>query len=216
MTREVKANLIFLVALVVLVSPGFFILMKKRLNGPNKPIFMADPVPTVAAYNQPPPVPPALPRVEPATVRAWVTQILQNDAGPSAILMRTSDDPAAGPVMGSHYVTQGLSADQSNGALTVRLLAWDADSLSAPQVDIKGIAAEGSITAEILKVQSIDVPVDVRHHLQDVSFIDPPQTVSLIVCRIKSKSPDAIDRLMIGLPAKPSETLILPKDEPAQ
>jgi hypothetical protein len=46
MTREVRANVLFLIGLAVLMTPGFIILMNKKLsNNPGKSNAMPDPVP---------------------------------------------------------------------------------------------------------------------------------------------------------------------------
>ncbi|MBC7783096.1 MAG: hypothetical protein H7144_04585, partial [Burkholderiales bacterium] len=76
MTRELRANLIFVCILIVLVTPGFVILIKKRLASETGPNDLPHPVPHAVAYIQPPPVPPGLARVEPALVRGWITRLL--------------------------------------------------------------------------------------------------------------------------------------------
>ncbi|MGN6726715.1 MAG: hypothetical protein ACTHLZ_12400 [Tepidisphaeraceae bacterium] len=206
MTREIKANLIFLAALIVLVSPGFYILMKKRLNGPSKPIFMADPVPVTAAYNQPPPVPPTLPRIEPKLAKSWIVETLQADAGASARLMRTSDDEAAGPVMGDRFITQGIAQQTTPAGTTIRLLAWDARTQSVGDARVQGSLNGKPVDGGATEVRQLDVPVYVRHTLQDAGFIDPPTKVGWIICKFSGP----VDRLEIGLPGRKTETMTLP------
>ncbi len=177
MSKELRANLIFLIILLVLIAPGFIILIRKKLAGSDQPNYMPDPVPHAAAFNQPPPVPPKVDRVEPTIVRAWVSNQVQERFDPKAALLRSADGTA--PVMGDRYITQAAMISRSDaGNVRVALLVWDAAaSVSKAPAKMSIVTPAGSMAADATDAFSVDVPKDVRHALQSVGFIDPPEKV---------------------------------------
>ncbi|HEX8323012.1 MAG TPA: hypothetical protein VF595_03785 [Tepidisphaeraceae bacterium] len=174
MTRELRANLIFFVCLVLFVSPGFLILMSRKLNGRDRPNDLPDPVPSAIAYVQPPPVPP-LPRIEPKPVRDWVRQLLQDRQGSDARMMRDADKA----VVSDRFVTQLVSiAPAENGATRVALLIWDERSeLATEQLRLTAEVGGRTIDAVVARTEPIDVTRRVRHALQDVGYVRPPEKV---------------------------------------
>jgi len=180
MSKEARANLIFLVVLAIVIAPGFIILVKRKLAETGQPNFLPDPVPHAAAFNQPPPVPPSVPRKEPAEVRGWVTSQIQQRFNPKAALVRTADGSA--PVMGDRYLTQltMLNHDDAKN-LRVAMVVWDASATVATAPAKIVIKSDGVDTpADATDGFQLEVPADVRHALQAVGYIDPPTRVLMV------------------------------------
>ncbi len=178
MTREARANLIFAIILVALITPGFIILMRKKLSGPSDPNYLPTALPHAAAYMQPPPVPPSVPRVEPAEVRQWLTTLLHDRVSPTASVTRGRD--GSGPAISDHFRTQ-LILNESNTAaepLKLHLIVWDKNFTAD---GLKIIVSDGKRQL-LLGLDAppdwIDVPKDIRHVLQRVGYIDPPTRIA--------------------------------------
>ncbi len=176
MTREKRANLLFISILLVLLIPGFVILMRKKLNGGSDPNYMPQPLPHAAAYMQPPPIPPTVPRVEPAEVLQWVTNLLHERVAPDVSVLR--NDAGTGPVIGDRFTTQVVYVTPAtNEQIGVYLLVWDPRPIDSPiTFTIDGKAPKLPVTT----AKPVDVPKNIRHILQRVGYIDPPQRVAWV------------------------------------
>lgn len=212
MTREARANLIFVGILVLLCAPGFFMLMKKRLSGGGNS--NSQPVPALysAAYNQPPPFDPRLPRIEPATVRDWVRGLLQARQGTGVRVARDGGAPDAGPVISDRFVTQlaGISAN-TDGTLALSLLRW-VDSGEQTTESPKVTADLGGRSVELIvnRMDPIEVPPNVRHALQSVGYITPPLRVWWLACTVPTLPGDPTPRsVTLQGKAIPTEVLTL-------
>ena len=173
MTRELRYNLIFFGSLIVLMSPGFVILMNKKLSGRSEPNYMPNPLPSSIAYMQPPPFSPRMQRVEPTQAREWVTQLLKN----SSILARTPEDR---PVMNDTSQVQLLARTPTGGTV----LLWAPASLTQ-KPEVKIVDAPTSLTQS---AELVDVPRPVRHAIQRAGYITPPFRLWLVAFEA---SPDA-------------------------
>lgn len=171
MRNESRANIIFFVVLLVLILPGFVILMRKKLSGPTDPVHLPPLVPHQAAYIQPEPVPPRAPRIEPPVVRAWVERELHDRVDPNATLAR--DRTGAGAVVSDRFVTQLVHASDRQ----IVLLVWSADT-DPRTVKISTDSIEES-DVEVTRT-FIDVPKDIRHALQDVGYTNPPERIEWV------------------------------------
>lgn len=179
MRKEVKLNLLFIGILIVLMAPGIVIVMRKKLSGSSKPSYLPHDVPMSVAYNQPPPVPPRLPRVEPSEARQWVTQLLQERVGPNALLSRS--EGGAAPVMGDAFVTQLLTVAPRESGWTVCVMLWtERQDVSERNPTLTLISSTGRPIVEHVSVERLDVPKLVRHSLQKVGYIRPPEKVWLL------------------------------------
>jgi hypothetical protein len=169
MRKESRANVIFFLVVLVLIAPGFVILMRKKLAGPTDPAHLPTMIPHQAAYIQPDPIPPRAPRVEPPEVRAWVTRQLHDRFDPNASVLR--DDTGAGAVVSDAYATQLVHVDDQR----LILLVWSAD------VERVSLGTQGE-EADIATVEPawIDVTRDIRHTLQRVGYTDPPERIAWV------------------------------------
>lgn len=176
MTKEGRLNLIFFAVLLLLMLPGFLILMSRKLNGPADPNYMPNPLQHVAAYMQPPPIPPTVPRTEPQEVRDWVTQLLHDRIDPKATMARSAED---GPAIGDQFRSQVVYAHrESRTSYRVAVLIWSRDVLldgpNAPRLKLDVLDMQNQTTSS---AEAIDVPKAIRRALQKIGYIDPPLRV---------------------------------------
>ncbi len=179
MTKEGRFNLIFFSVLLVLMLPGFLILMSRKLGGTSDPNYMPNPLQHAAAYMQPPPIPPTVPRTEPQAVREWVTQLLHDRVDSQAALARTSD---GGPAIGERFRSQVVYADHPTPkTYRVAVLIWSAQVLEGghdqPVVRVEGLDLKNAAAPTM---EAIDVPKEIRRALQKIGYIDPPLRVAWI------------------------------------
>lgn len=210
MTREARANLIFVVCLVVLSTPGFLILMSRKLGGSTKPNDLPAPVPMETAYVQPPPAPPRLPRVEPPATRAWVQKLLSSRHGPDVPMVRAGGQP----VTSDRFVTQlvGLSTG-TDGAWEVALLIWDdRGEVATEAIDVSSQSAGRTTPGVIRQTEAVDVPRDVRRSLQDLGYARPPEKVWWIEAALPAGSRPTTITLRRRLTADDAtpETIVVP------
>ena len=179
MTREVRANLFFIVALVLLITPGFVFLMKKKLSDTSgHSNFMPEAAPYQIAYIQPLPVPP-VPRKEPRAAREWIDALIKSHVPQSSdvfdyIRSSRTDTP---PMVSDRFLTQLVAIDGTGSPHRVSIVRWDETDLPAQRPAVAVDFKTGSVAAAVEKLEPIDVPKDVRHALQDVGYVDPPQRV---------------------------------------
>lgn len=171
MQKESKANLIFVVVLIITMVPGVTMLIRRKLNGDRTTSALPDPVPYALAYNQPPPTPPGLQRMEPPFVRDWVSGIVRDKIGPDVRLLTVSNQP----VVSDGYFTQAVAlVPSADGGSDLWLLIWrDAPPPSDTDPQVTAPARDNAV-ASAVSLQPIDIPPDVRHALQSVGYIDPP------------------------------------------
>lgn len=171
MRKESRANIIFFLVLLVLILPGFVILMRKKLAGPTDPAHLPTLIPHQAAYIQPEPVPPRAPRIEPPAVRAWVTRELHDRVDPNATVAR--DSTGTGAVVSDRFATQLVHASDRQ----IVLLVWSADS--DPLTVTIGTSSGEESNLELTRTW-IDVPKNIRHALQNVGYTDPPERIAWV------------------------------------
>ncbi|HEX8342320.1 MAG TPA: hypothetical protein VF624_15560, partial [Tepidisphaeraceae bacterium] len=121
MSRELRLNLIFLVILLMLMAPGFYILMRKRLADTDRRADLPHPPPHSVAYVQPGPVPPHLPRVEPSAAKVWVSRLVRDRFG--AEMFRAEGNVPC--ISGDHRAQLTYFAADA-GRLRLQLLLWQA------------------------------------------------------------------------------------------
>lgn len=168
MSRELKANLVFIIALLIVAAPGVFIMMRKRMEQSshgNGGDFMRSVVPSSVAFNQPPPYRPNLPKYEPPVARAWVETEIRKTLPADARVIRARDGT---PIMSDNSRLQLLSINTR----TAHLLLWD-NPAQLPQL---------TPTPTSVEMKKLIVPKDVRHALQNVGYVNPPEEIRELTC----------------------------------
>ncbi|GIW76893.1 MAG: hypothetical protein KatS3mg104_1956 [Phycisphaerae bacterium] len=172
MRKETKANLVFALLLLILIAPGFFILMKKKLSGSTEPAHLPPLIPHEAAYIQPEPIPPRAPRVEPPEVRGWVMTLLHDQIDPNSRMVR--DPLNDSPIVGNRYTTQLVYMNHDK----LVFLIWS-DNVPSVRVWV-----DGSSELVTDSVTWIEIPKHIRHVLQKVGYIDPPQRIAWVQAKL--------------------------------
>lgn len=195
MQKESRANLIFFSILVILIAPGFVILMKKKLSGSSEPAHLPPLVPHEAAYIQPEPIPPRAPRIEPPEVRAWVTKLLHDRINPTLSLVR--DPNTDSPIVGNRFTTQLVYVNQDKLAF----LIWSTHVTSV------NVSADGLNVLSTDPVAWIEVPTHIRHSLQKVGYINPPERIAWLEVKFSGALPGGTRVKIVYPPAEESITL---------
>jgi len=121
MKRENKINLIFVTVLILAMIPGITILIRRKLSGQGASAVMPDVPPFAVAYNQPPPYPPGLQRIEPLAVREWVRGVVGDKIGKDVPLLSNSQ----GAIVSDAFFTQAVAiVPQPNAGTDLWLLIW--------------------------------------------------------------------------------------------
>jgi hypothetical protein len=204
MTREQRANLIFVSVLILLIAPGAYILLSKKLRGTSDPNFMPDPVSVSAAYNQPLPVQPGLPRVEPPEARQWIGNLLKDRIDPETSVLR---DPSGGPVVTDSFRTQVAQLSRHDTLASAWLVVWDdRNDLTASQPAIVVYQGPARYQSSGRNLERLDVPVTVRHALQKVGYLDPPKRIWLVQADFDAAAakPDRIELIYADADGKTS------------
>ncbi|MCO6436294.1 MAG: hypothetical protein J5J06_04315 [Phycisphaerae bacterium] len=180
MTRETRYNLVFLVVICVLSAPGAIILFRKKMD-PNAPaMYLPKPVRQTMAAVDPRPAPDSVHRVLGPLQREWIAGLDWSWAFPGS----REEKPHPTEVSQKRTFQLGF-LDWSDHGLRVGLVGWaaaatDRSVLERLQFRIaspnRGDGADGRLTAS----QRIEVPVQVRHELQDNGYILPPADVRLL------------------------------------
>lgn len=179
MSRETRANLIFLAVFVALCLPGAIKIFQKKMQPGAKPIDMRDPVRRSLPYMDPQPTPDTFPRVEPAETRIWVNGLASEIAGADLRRIR-----GMLPHISDNRRFELLYMVQHEGHCRAGLLVWDSPLAAATDTQAAALV-EGSLRqARIVRTLSRDLPPIVRKELQDAGFIDPPRRVSLLAIEV--------------------------------
>ena len=184
MKRENKINLIFIIVLIAAMIPGLTILIRRKLSGQGASAVMPDVPPFAVAYNQPPPYPPGLQRIEPLAVREWVRSVVRDKIGKEIPLLSNSQ----GAIVSDAFFTQAVAVvQQPNNGTDLWLLIWR--DAPPPSKTDPAVGRTGGDDAAVQSLTAIDVPLDVRHALQDVGYIDPPKHAWLGCYRFAGDQP---------------------------
>jgi hypothetical protein len=202
MKREVRNNLIFLGVLLVLMAPGAVILFNKKSTPGERPIGSPDPVRQTTAYMDPYP-PETTERLAPVKTLQWIGGVA-TEGFPGNRLTRPTESPAvnapsqasrgsgnvgsASPferAMVGSTQAQVMSRGRwfqviARGGGLVRVIIWDQDA--DPAKGRLAALADGE-DSEIVATTRKPLPKDIRHDLQSVGFVLPPEWITIIDLR---------------------------------
>jgi hypothetical protein len=178
MTRETRANLIFLGIFLAVSIPGAVILVKKKMQPGSAPMGMPDFVRRRLPYM----VPLATPddrvvRVIPPRTGAWVGDLIRERAAGAA-------EPRQGrlPVTSTDRVVQGTGLKEAGGRKLLYLLAWEGGyGVDLAKYHIVATAGAGErFDGRVVKAESIAVPEAVKQELMSGGYVKPPANVTWV------------------------------------
>ena len=170
MSREAKLNLLVLVFLILVLSPGAVILFKKKSAPGARQMDMPDPVAHRAVYIDWAQMNPKLPRFVPEQTGRWV-RLVAKERWPSPGERRT--------LMGLHGVSEHRRMEvvaagwDAENNLYLGLLLWDAR--------LHGGEEEVTINGHrpvVLKREMVAVPQNIREELQKEGLVEPTKAVT--------------------------------------
>jgi hypothetical protein len=179
MTRETRANLIFLGLFLAVSLPGAVILVKKKMQPGAAPMGMPDFVRRRVPYM----VPLATPddqvlRVVPPQTGAGVGELIRRRAAGAA-------EPRHGPlpVTSSDRVVQVTGLKEEGGRTLLYLLAWEGgygtEAARYRVVATAGAAGE-RFDGRVVTAEPIPVPEAVKKELMSGGYVKPPAQVTWI------------------------------------
>jgi hypothetical protein len=178
MTRETRANLIFLAIFLAVSIPGAVILVKKKMQPGSAPMGMPDFVRRRLPYM----VPLATPddqviRVIPPQTGAWVGDLIRRRAAGAA-------EPRQGrlPVTSADRRVQVTGLKEEGGRTLLYLLAWEGGyGVDVAKYRVAATAGAGErFDGRVIKAESIAVPEAVKQELMSGGYVKPPANVTWI------------------------------------
>ncbi len=179
MQKETKHNLIFLVIVLLVVTPGMVKLFMNKLNG-GKPITMRDPVRRVAIYVDPMELPESMTRVVTPEAARWVKSLTPTGDNPT-VRSETTPAPTEAWVSQNRKFELLVVGSHPRGTQAY-LLIW-APNTSPEEGALKthwdlGEGKKGE--AIQTRVQSYEVPPEVRKSFVDLGYSKPVKEVTLL------------------------------------
>lgn len=195
MTSETRANWIFLAIFLLIMGPGLAMLTMKAYKR-GTAAGLNPPAPkTVAAYNNPNPQNPALPRVVPPQTASFVESVVYRVGKLQAGLNRTKL-PNGKPLVSEKVTLECLSTGHSSSNQYVVLLGWD--RRFAPLPSLYRFTAHRSngqtVEMKMSAYEQTNLPLDVRAELQQYGYLLPPDSVLWMLLQCPAGEPlDAIE-----------------------
>lgn len=181
MTREARANLIFLAIFLVVSIPGAIILVRKKMDPLSRPMWIPDGRLTRLVYIDPTDAPPTMPRMAPAITSAWVADEARARFGITIVPMLLMEDGSTTPVISDSRYFQLLGTKRIGSSFTIHLLVWNLPRGSGtPDVSITRLLNPTDQSSRMpvpFTIQPAQIPADVKRDLQDSGFPKPPQHV---------------------------------------
>lgn len=179
MNTETKHNLIFLVIALAVMTPGFVMLFKKKMEPGAKPITMRDPVRKVAAYVDPIELPDTMARVVPDAAARWVRTLTPAGANPT-VRTETERSPQQPWVSKSRKFELIVLGTHPQGTQAT-ILVWDSkasaqDGNFSTYWDLPGRKVDGSMK----RVERLTVPEDVVKAFLELGYNKPSREVTMI------------------------------------
>ena len=201
MTRETRLNLIFLIVVLAILTPGAVILFRKKLQPTLKPMGMPEAVQREVAYLSPAPTPPGKKRVEPPQLARWVETVVRDRIGDPRALdeswrkIQRPVDPDGLPLMSDKKTFQLVAAEPLESEIRLWLILWDHDPAREEIWSVK--LADTAEKFRIIDTRPIEIPDIVRQELGETGITRPPHEVvwqELVI----PKSADGVVRLQRG------------------
>ncbi len=171
MTRETRANLIFLAIFLAISLPGAILLVKKKTESGAPAMSMPDFVRQRLPYMAPQRTPDSVLRIVPELTGQWVEAMNREQGGGPAVLMNGHV-----PLISDDRAIQIVSIRKDG----VFLLVWDEDAT------VEKIWAESSGTrldAQVALMRKLAVPESVRKELMYAGLIKPPHQVAWLAVK---------------------------------
>lgn len=207
MKSETRANWIFLAIFMLLMGPGLVMLTikgyKRGAAGINPPAPK-----TVAAYNNPDPQNPALPRVVPPQTAEFVSSIAYRLLKLQPELKRVTDSDGK-PLMSEGRAYEIIAVGHSATSQFVALLGWN--RTLAPLPSLFTITADGKVPAKLTAYEQLNMPLELRDELQLYNYVKPPDSVMWMIIEVPGGPVEKLDIRFEIDQKQVEDTLTLPR-----
>lgn len=181
-SKESRANLIF-VALFVLISiPGLIMLVRKKMDPERGPMWMPPAMYSGLVYIDTIDAPPNIKRFVPARTAAWVRDLVRERFGPAAPPTSVVDGDDQ-PVMSEDRLAQLVGVETRDGKTRIAVLFWNLPRESTP-TSIQILRDDTPLTDTI--TESIEVPQEIKRDLQESGIPAPPLHVQFVTATLNS------------------------------
>ncbi|MCS7033852.1 MAG: hypothetical protein NZ561_07635 [Phycisphaerae bacterium] len=178
MSREARANLIFLGLFLLISAPGVAMLVKKKMEAGRAPAWLPVPARQSVVYMDPIDAPPTLRRLTPALTASWVADLTRLRIGPTTLPSRSGADGAPEPVMSEQRLAQLLAFEPAAQYPRLALLLWNLPrDAQAAQISLRLQHDSQVIVLQNVTTESIELPPAVKRDLQDSGIPAPPLRV---------------------------------------
>ena len=190
MTRETRANLIFLLLLLAILTPGAVILFRKKLAPTLKPMGMPEAVSREIAYLSPLETPPGKRRVEPPHTAKWVESLVRYRVKENAIV-RPQDHDAL-PLVSDKKTFQIVAAvNVGRDPLKLYVIDWAPEV--KPSHEWAAYSNQGKVKGYEIGAERIEVPDLVREELGETGLVRPPHEIVWQVVELKLGQADRVE-----------------------
>lgn len=181
MQKETKSNLIFLIVLLIILAPGAFILVKKKLDPNSRRMGGPDPVRKATAYIDPFDVPEDFRRLVPPAAEEWVATLMPTQVGRTPTTVPTDH---GGPAVSERKMFEVLSVSRNSLGIQASVLVWNLPNNKQPTL-VKAKAAIGKqvLDATNVKIVKLQIPKPVQDELRTAGFIRPPSQAAIVTAQ---------------------------------
>lgn len=179
-SKESRANLIFVVLFVLISIPGLIMLVRKKMDPERGPMWMPPAMYSGLVYIDTIDAPPNIKRFVPAQTAAWVRDLVREHFGVTAPPTITVDGEDQ-PVMSDDRLAQLIGLETRDGKTRIALLLWNLPRESTPtsiQILHEDVALSDT------KTESIEVPQEIKRDLQESGIPAPPLHVQFVTATL--------------------------------
>lgn len=172
-TKETRANVVFLTIFLAIALPGGVILFKKKLDPAVPPMYMPDRPRVSLPYNSPEEAP-DLKRYVPERTGEWVTDVAREHGYAD---VRTGDDGL--PVVLDQRQWQLIGVRPEGTGMRADFLVWEkvgADS----GVGVSAVGKEGELEGRVEPAEPMAIPEPVRKELVYAGYPKPPKEATWV------------------------------------
>ncbi|MCC7205240.1 MAG: hypothetical protein IT441_09180 [Phycisphaeraceae bacterium] len=183
LSRETRLNLIVLAVLLVLLTPGAVILVRKQLAATSRTEFLRDPVRVDAAYLDPTDLPSHIRRVVPAPVTAWLHTLPDTSSLTDARITWHQ-----GLVSLRRKFEVVTVIPPAPGSCRISLASWD-PAMTRAAANVAFNSDAGVIA--LLTTRAVDIPDPVRESLKSAGWTTPPHRLGWFELELRPR-PSAV------------------------
>ena len=190
MKRETRANLIFIVVLLALMTPGVTMTLIRRWKEPGRTL-MPPPIREALAYIDRTAGPAKhMPRVVPPRLGSFVAQVTDRLIRMQSGLTSFVGDGKFAPVMSDDVMLQAVAAGAHDEKYRVALIAWSGDFVPVQKLfRFEGTRDGATVPGTMESYEQQNMPIELRTELQSYGYILPPDGFMWMIVAFDGTTP---------------------------